>query len=109
MDDLQIELAKEAPEYPRTPQGVATMYVIDKATGEKILIKAFRFNSEIHETLGNPPQMTVRSIETPYDSFKRFELMRMCKEKGIRTMLTMSRLELIKKLMEHDNSVTSQA
>jgi hypothetical protein len=107
MDDLQTELAKDMPEYPRTPQGVPTMYVIDKATGQKILIKAFRFNSEIHETLGNPPQMTVRSILTPYDSLKRFELMRMCKERGIRTMLTMTRLELVKKLMEHDNSVNS--
>lgn len=108
MNELQIALASLEAEYPRTPQGVQTMTVIEKATGKRIRIKAFRFNSEIHETLGEPPKMTIRSIETPYDSYKRHELMKMCSERGIRTLLTMKKNDILKLLLEHDRSVASQ-
>ena len=75
-----------------------TMNVINISTGEPMLIKAFRFNPEIHKPI-ETPEMPAKP--TQLEDMKRHELMKLAADKGFKTDFHMTKVELLN-LLQND-------
>lgn len=102
---------------PPVKPPVPTMNVIEKSTGNIILINAFRFNPDIHKMIEElkpikqkeaPVEAPENVIEEPkeptplvspaYNLMKRNELMKLAKQYGVKFSIRDSREEIANKL-----------